>query len=97
MLFCGPSCASHVSPERELGTATEIENENGSSFLGLAIADGQFRHCSAATIRQRRMWVYCPRRTKARDHRGTGLGGPETASERNRHGDGAQRFDTGID
>ena len=28
---------------REFGTAVEIENENDSWFLGLAIADGQFK------------------------------------------------------
>jgi hypothetical protein len=50
MLFHGPSCRSHVSPEGELGAAVEIENENDSYSLGLAIADGQFRHGSAATI-----------------------------------------------
>jgi hypothetical protein len=48
MLFYGSSCAS---PERELGIAMELENENDNLFFGLAFADGEFRHCSAATTR----------------------------------------------
>lgn len=51
MLFYGSSCASHFPPERELGIAMEFENENDNLFFGLAFADGEFRHCSAATTR----------------------------------------------
>jgi hypothetical protein len=33
----------------------ENENENDNEPLGLAIADGESRHCSTRTTRQRRM------------------------------------------
>ena len=55
MLLYGLSYAIHVLPGRVFGAALENENENDNEPFGLAIADGEFRHCSTATTRQRRM------------------------------------------
>jgi hypothetical protein len=67
------------------------------SFLGLLLLMGGFGSAQQQQYDSDARGFTVPGRTKARDHRGTSLGGPETASERNRHGDGAERFDTGID